>query len=418
MKKFFIILAACMLLTSFNLPAMGDSPTKGVEPPWRHSRLKATFGAQVFFKTFWADMDHRAMLIPAGPVAGTWQDKGPDNNLVWERLEEPSRVNAAFEYENFTGLVEVSSRDDDANIRQAWGEWNFGIGFLAIGKMWAPTFKGTEVAIRHAGTPAMYGTAGGSDREDMVRLRFPISVGEIQIAGIRPRYTMTEAITPIATDADSDFKFPLLEASLALNFGPLSTHLSGGFLTYDEVVQVLPAAEKEYDRHANFLQLAAALRLGRFSIKGKIWNAENPQQYGLACGANSPIPVAPQRLNAKYFASTDNISDVDAYGWNIAGKYKIIPRKIALVVGYSKEYAERKDPGGLHQDRKSSDMYVQLRTRVTKNVMMIPVVGKTHVEGKTELVIDPPGPPAPYTYRFDGDLEDTFYAGILWRFVF
>jgi len=191
----------------------------------------------------------------------------------------------------------------------------------------------------------MYGTAGGSDREDMVRLRFPISVGEIQIAGIRPRYTMTEAITPIATDADSDFKFPLLEASLALNFGPLSTHLSGGFLTYDEVVQVLPAAEKEYDRHANFLQLAAALRLGRFSIYGKIWNAENPQQYGLECGANSPIPVAPQRLNAKYFASTDNISDVDAYGWNIAGKYKIIPRKIALVVGYSKEYAERKDPG-------------------------------------------------------------------------
>jgi len=418
MKKIFVILAACVLLISFTLPAIGQPPGKGKPPDISDSQLKVTLGGDVFFRTFWADKDQRSMLIPGGPLAGTWQDKGPDKDLVWERVEEPSRLNAKIEYENFTGFMEISSRNDDVNFRQAWGEYNFGIGYLAFGKMWAPTFKGTEVAIRHAGTPGMYGTSGGSEKENMMRLRFPIPVGEIQIAGLQPRYTMTEGITATATDADSDFKLPLLEGSLALNFGPFSTHLSGGYLKYDEVVQVFPAPEKEYDRDAHFLQLAAAVRLGRFEIKGKGWNSRNPQQYGVACGTNAPIPVAPQRLNAKYFAATDDIADVDAQGWNIVGKYKIIPGKIALVLGYSTEYAERNDPGELDQERVSSDMYAQLRFRLTKNVMIIPVVGMTHVEGTTELEIDPPGPPPPYTYTYDDDLEDTFYAGIMWRYHF
>ena len=425
MRKNLLTLAVCALIMAFTLPAMGQSkggsPPPGKEKPASSgdSKPKFTLGGDVFFKTFWAGKDNRSILIPAGPLAGTWQDKGSDEDLVFERSEQPSRLNASIEYEDFTGFVEINSMNDDVNIRQAWGEYNFGLGSLAIGKMWAPTFKGTEVAIRHAGTPGMYGTAGGSDREDMIRLRFPIPVGEIQIAGVRPRYTATDSITPTATDADSDFKFPLLEASLALNFGPFSTHLSGGYLTYDEVVQVLPAPEKEYSRDAHFLQLAAAVRKGRFEIKGKIWDAENPQQYGLASGTNAPIPVAPQRLNAKYFAVTDEIADVDAIGWNIVAKYKIIPGKIAFLVGYATEYAERNDPGGLNQERRSRDMYMQLRTRLTKNIMIIPVVGMTHVEGKTEgPIIDPPGPQPPSTYKFDGDLEDTFYAGIMWRYVF
>ena len=227
MKKFFVFLAACIILTSFNLPAMGADPDKLV-PRWRDSRLKVSLGGQVFFRTFWSDRDHRAMLIPAGPLAGTWQDKGSDSDLVWERVEQPSRFNVSMQYADFTGLVELNSRNDSINIRRMYGEWNFGIGYLAVGKMWAPTFKGAEVAVRDYGTPGMYGNAGGSDREDMIRLRFPISIGEIQVAGLRPRFTRTSNITPIATDADADFKMPVLESSVALRFGSFRTHLSGG----------------------------------------------------------------------------------------------------------------------------------------------------------------------------------------------
>ena len=200
------------------------------------------------------------------------------------------------------------------------------------------------------------------------------------------------------------------------------SHLSGGYLSYDEVVQVLPPAgkgsEEEYDRSAHFLQLAASTTLDRFTFQGKIWHSENPQQYGLASGTNAPIPVAPQRLNAKYDAATDSIEDVDAYGYVLTAKYQIRPGKMALVLGYAAEHAERDDPGGLEQERDSSDAYLQLRMRVTKNVMLIPVIGIRQVEGKTETKIDPPGPPPSYTYSFDGDLEDTFYAGVMWRFHF
>jgi len=91
---------------------------------------------------------------------------------------------------------------------------------------------------------------------------------------------------------------------------------------------------------------------------------------------------------------------------------------MALVLGYTAEHAERDDPGGLSQERDSSDVYLQLRTRVTKNVMIIPVIGMRHVEGKTEFEYDPPGPATSAIYRFDDDLEDTFYAGIMWRFHF
>jgi len=427
-----MILVVCALVMAFTLPAMGEVPGKGkkgpgpVKPPmFDNGEIQFTMGGDLFYKTFWSDNDYRNILIPAGPLAGTWQDRGPDADLVYGRSEEPSRLNASFGYKNFTSFVEInsSSQDGDVQLRQFWGEYNFGKGYFAFGKMFAPTFKGNEVAIRDYGTPGMYGNAGGSEKEDMLRLRFPFSNGEIQIAGVRPRYTMTEGIVPPdSRDADSDFTLPLLEASLAYNFGKISTHLSGGYLSYDEVVQVMPPAgtgtEKEYGRSAHFLQLAASTQLGRFTFKGKIWNAENPQQYGLTCGTNAPIPVAPQRLNAKYDAATDSIADVDAYGYVLTAKYQIIPRKMALVLGYTAEHAERDDPGGLSQERDSSDVYLQLRTRVTKNVMIIPVIGMRHVEGKTEFEYDPPGPATSAIYRFDDDLEDTFYAGIMWRFHF
>ena len=108
-------------------------------------------------------------------------------------------------------------------------------------------------------------------------------------------------------------------------------------MTYNEVVQALPTDEKEYDRSAYFLQMQAQFRTGPFGIKAKIWGSQNPQQYGVACGTNAPIPVAPQRLDAKYFAITDSIEDVNAWGWTVAGKYQIIPRKFAVVVGYAEE---------------------------------------------------------------------------------
>jgi len=423
MKKLLVSLVVCTLVIAFALPAIGqNNPQSGkrkrppgqVKPPmFDNGEIQFTMGGDLFYKTFWSDNDYRNILTPVG-----WVDRGPDSDLVWGRSEEPSRLNASFGYKNFTSFVEInsSSQDGDVQFRQFWGEYNFGRGYFAFGKMFAPTFKGNEVAIRDYGTPGMYGNAGGSEKEDMLRLRFPFSNGEIQIAGVRPRYTMTEGITANALDADDDFKLPLLEASLAYDFGKISTHLSGGYLSYDEVIQVLPASEEEYSRSAHFVQLAASTQLGRFTFQGKIWNAENPQQYGLTCGTNAAIPVAPQRLNAKYFASTDSIMDVDAYGYVFTAKYQIIPRKMALIFGYVAEHAERDDPGNLDQERDSSDIYLQLRMRVTKNVMLIPVIGQRHVEGKTEMVV--PGPPGTPVYRFDGDLEDTFYAGIMWRFHF
>ena len=423
MKKKFIILAVCALVMAFALPAMGQAPGKGKRTPgqvkapfYDNGEVTFSMGGDIFYKTFWSDADYRKMLTPVG-----WVDRGSDSDLVWERSEQPSRLNASFGFKDFTSFVEINSMDDDVKIRQAWGEYNFGKGYFAFGKMFAPTFKGNEVAIRDYGTPGMYGNAGGSEKEDMLRLRFPFSNGEVQIAGVRPRYTMTEGIVPPGSrDADDDFTLPILEASLAYNFGKISTHLSGGYLSYDEVVQVMPPAgtgtEEEYSRSAHFLQLAASARLNRFTFQGKIWNAENPQQYGLNSGTNAPIPVAPQRLNAKYDAATGSIADVDAYGYVLTAKYQIRPGKMALVLGYAAEHAERDDPGGLSQERDSSDVYLQLRTRVTKNVMIIPVIGVRQVEGKTEMVV--PGPPGTPIYSFDGDLEDTLYAGVMWRFHF
>jgi len=162
MKKFFVILVACILSISFTLPAVGADPDKLV-PRWRDNRLKFSLGGQVFFRTFWADRDHRAMLVPGGPLAGTWQEKGSDSDLVWERVEPPSRFNVSMQYSDFTGVVEMNSLNDSVNFRRIYGEWNFGVGYLAVGKMWAPTFRGSEVAVRDYGTPGMYGNSGGSD---------------------------------------------------------------------------------------------------------------------------------------------------------------------------------------------------------------------------------------------------------------
>ena len=413
MKNLLMTFIVCALLTAFTMPVAGQGQPKGAggppdrpgitwPPPHKFGDTEVTLGGEVNFRTIRINQEHHWRRVGTPPAL---TDFGSDDDLIWGINESPTRLNATFKRNNLTGFIDVNYDDDGFQIRHFFGEWNFGQGYLGIGKSNTPT-SGGAVGRPHGrgfNSPGNYGASPGSKRKEMIRARFPFSVGEFMIAGIKPDYeasgsTPNDDVTfpPVGQIPDADNDIPLIEASLQLKFNPFLFHLSGGYVQFDEVDEAVGMSDKEYDLDAYLAQFMTSFRIGSFGLRGQVWTSQNPKQYGLETGTGL-------RLNANYDAGTDKIYEVDAYGWAIRAKYGI-NRVVSLEAGYHCENAERNDPGSMTQKSEAYEYFFKVPFRVTKGVTITPIIGLTHIDTTTNNV--------KYEY------EENTYFGLNYRYVF
>ncbi len=220
----------------------------------------------------------------------------PSTENFEEDLNGNARIGAKVKVnDSLTGQFEYGAKDDQSNVRLLWGEWDFGVGSLGVGKHYTPLLmpysnQVYNIYARKDGDTNMslFGMLYGK-REAMIRLKF----GTFQIALVEPRTRVANYVT---TDDSSDYlagavqtgpatylyyylveeqpetelNMPGIQAKYRLDFKMGHLNFAGGYQSFE----VLSGTE-EYTVDSYVLALGARLNLGKAYFKGNIWGGQN-----------------------------------------------------------------------------------------------------------------------------------------------
>jgi hypothetical protein len=414
MKKALIALMALALVAAFAMPAAAAE------------KSEVSFGGYVAFDTWVVDADEPTLDMDGD---GVFDDGAyDDTDLIWQQDPICSRFNASFKRENFTGFVEIRPRTDsgsnqEAQIRHFYAEWNFGPGYLLIGQTWAPSFMpiSSSVGPYGGGCSGDAGDTGyGSGRDPMIRLRFPFSIGQFQLAFMDPtqggsRNIPDDGVLGNVSD-DEDYMLPRVEARLGLNFGPVAFNICGGWLEYEEVYRNQDLDndldETEFDVEAWIAAANIKFTGGPFSIAMSGWVGENPMEYGYfggterGSGAQVLMPTAwiEDRDGDCIFETS---ADVDAWGAYISATFKLNDMVSFAAGGGTREFEG--DYDGLTITDETTHYYVNATITLAEGFTITPEIGEYDYD-TTDF--DTPG------NSVSQDEGDDFYYGIWWKMNF
>jgi hypothetical protein len=320
MRKLFILFAAVAFAFAFTAPAKAEVAISGY----------------IAFQTYMEDIDEVA------PTRDT-------SDLIWDNDNVCSRLTFAFKEGPFGGLVEM--RPLTANmVRHWWGTWNFGAGTFGIGQTWTPDFN--PIGYDKYGCGAMSGLgAGGSVRLPMAQLQF----GSFKVGFGKPSTAMPANLPAGYTDTETSL--PKIMASYNLNIAMVGLTLFGGMNSVDARD---PATDATIGVDSYMAGLNVALGFGPLTVKGQVWTAENPLEYGT--GGDGYLPA-----NA---GGTTTINDADYMAYGISLAYKVSDAW-TVTAGYMLANAERTD-GTVKTEDDTSQYHVNATWRAAKNVYISP----------------------------------------------
>lgn len=176
-------------------------------------KSEVSFGGFVSFETWVMDEDEAMLDLDGAPNDGPWDDgRYEDTDTMWTLDSCGSRFNATFKREHFRGFVEIRPHNG-VSVRHWYAEWDFGPGFLLIGQTFRPVYN--SISSSKAQCTANFSmTYGGDTRPDctrypMIRLRFPFSAGQFQMAFLDPSRADIDDEFGGAED-DSDTTLPMI----------------------------------------------------------------------------------------------------------------------------------------------------------------------------------------------------------------
>lgn len=191
--------------------------------------------------------------------------------------------------DDLTARFEYGAKQDKANIRILWGEWNFGKGTLGIGQNYTPLlFPYSNMVYNIHGKEegdinmSIFGMLYGG-RKPMIRLEF----GGFQIAVVEPRervsnYVTTEstsgivaAVSPFtmyleADQPSTEIKIPSIQAKYKFDFNMGHISLAAGYQSFDVI-----DSGKDYTVESYLVGIGGRLNVGKAYFKGNVWGGQN-----------------------------------------------------------------------------------------------------------------------------------------------
>lgn len=250
--------------------------------------------------------------------------------------------------DELAGRFEYGASGGNANVRQLWGEWNFGPGKLLVGQTYTPIYTGYSSSVYDSGAALEgYGTISAS-RKPMLRLGF----GGFKIAAVSPS-TDTLGVG----GATAEVKIPKFEASYEFKWNNMGLKVLGGYNAYK-----LKSGAIEYDVDAYVLGLGGDLKVGPAFFKASVFTGQNLGTYGF----KTTVDMDPV-VNGSTLADNENMGFVLVAGYTLNDMVK-------FEAGYGQIYGER-DLSTMQKDD-ASQAYVQAKITLAPGVYVVPEIGK------------------------------------------
>lgn len=380
MKKLTIFIAA-IALVCFSVPAMAVD--------WN-------FYGSARMATFYVSDD-------LGDATTTGGDDG-DTEIQWD-LQGNSRLGANVKAENIKGQVELGlkgngSGDVDVGTRRIYGVWDFGSGWMKVGKDYTPTSQFISGQVFDADLGLL--GVGTNYANRVGQVAFGFGGFEVALISVDTRNVEAEFVLAGTTfnisDGDVDKYLPKIEAKWGMSYDAWNFGLMGGvnMFTVQDVVSSVDGDKNDIDVTSYILGGDAGFNFGPGYVKAAVSYGQNIGTAGWSLPGN--------RNQAAYaeWDGDDDIESVASFQGALVGGLKVSDMlSFEAGLGYRSDDPNSDYPLG---DEKSNQMavYVQSVIALAPGVYVIPEVG--YFDGGK-------------TYS-DTDATTTFYLGGKWQINF
>jgi len=357
MKKLTILIAA-IALVCFSVPAMAVD--------WN-------FYGSARMATFYVSDDYGDGTNPAGT-----DDK--DSELNWN-LQGNSRVGANVKAENVKGQFELglkgnSSGDVDVGTRRIYGVWDFGSGWMKVGKDYTPVSQfisgqafDDDLGLLGVGT--QYGNRVG-------QIAFGFGGFEVALMSADTRNADAEFVIGGVTynladlaGYDVDRTIPKIEAKWGMSFDAFNFNLMGGYnyFSVEDVVSLRNGKKNDIGVTSYTFGGDAGFNFGPGYVKAAV-------SYGQNIGtAGWGIPGNRNPGGYAEWDGDDGTEDVDTFMGALVGGMKVSDMlSFEGGFGYRLDDPDSDYPSG-NDKAKSWQAYVQSVIALAPGVYVIPEVG-------------------------------------------
>ena len=279
-----------------------------------------------------------------------------------ESLQSDARIGANVKVsDELIGRFEYGASEGKANIRQLYGEWNFGFGTLLVGHSNTPMCVGISNQAYGGDTCLTYQGAADASRDAMVRLKF----GGFQIAAVAPKTAAPRTATDAEVAGDAEVDFPRIEAKYTAQFAMLTANVAGAYNSFEFTET---GETKVHDVDAWVVGADVKANFGPAFVGGSLFLGEN---------AGHIIDISTNGDNVEtqqgYAELTGGkLYDNDALGFTIVAGYTLNDM-ISFEAGYGHIVTEI-DKTGAKEDE-ASNYYAQALITLAPGVVIIPEVG-------------------------------------------
>lgn len=281
MKKFFVILAAVMMIGAFATTAMAVD--------WN-------FYGQARLATFYKTLSKEN---PSNPMPSSYDD----SDTQWA-LQSNSRLGANVDAGDIKGRIEVGFPPSGGDIynRLIYGDWNFGSGYLRVGRFYTPGswFYSNMVY----GSDDDLFTYGGqyTGRQDGIEL----GMAGFKVALLTPN---TATITGNPYTTDTDIVLPKIELAYKFSTDMFFIDVAGGYNAYD----VVNATDQSKGITSYFAALGGGANFGPAYVKASVSYYLNGAVYGNIWAGNDAT---------KWDATKADAADTTSFGGQLVVGFK------------------------------------------------------------------------------------------------
>ncbi len=311
-----------------------------------------------------------AILCLAAPaMAADWNFYGSARMTTWANLEDNSanddrnsldmglQGNSRFGAKvkaNDNGIGGKFEYGTGVNLRLLYGTWDFGGGTLLLGQDYTPS---------NSGNAWISNQVWGVDN-DLIWYGMPY-IGrraQIKLKAAGFAFAMIEPVTPLppgyevtgagGISGSIESTFPMMETSYNYETDAFFVRPYLGYNTY--IVQQTDGRDRTLNSWLGGFTFGVTP--GAFFFKGGAFYAQNPSTYGISMETE---------VNTSYDAATSEITDVDAFGFQVVAGFVVSDAVTIEVGGGMATYDEDLDEDFSDREADATDWSIYGNTSIT-----------------------------------------------------